>query len=48
VTDRITSRVPELPDAFRKLTELDDERLDRVLAGIKRLGPDGGKGRKRS
>jgi transcriptional regulator with XRE-family HTH domain len=34
VPERIRKRVFERPDAFRKLAELDDEGLDRVLVGI--------------
>ena len=42
IPDRMKRRILERPDAFRKLTELDDEGLDRVLsvldAGHRRSG----------
>jgi transcriptional regulator with XRE-family HTH domain len=34
VPDRIKRRVLERPDAFRKLTELDDKALDRLMAHL--------------
>jgi transcriptional regulator with XRE-family HTH domain len=34
IPDRMKQRILERPDAFRKLTELDDKALDRVLAQI--------------
>jgi hypothetical protein len=34
IPDRMKRRILERPDAFRKLTELDDEGLDRVLAVV--------------
>ena len=34
VPDRIRRRVLERPDAFRKLTELDDKALDRLMAHL--------------
>ncbi len=39
IPDRMKKRILERPDAFRKLTELDDLALDRVLQGL-----DGGQG----
>jgi transcriptional regulator with XRE-family HTH domain len=35
IPDRMKKRILERPDDFRKLTELDDKSLDRVLEGIK-------------
>jgi transcriptional regulator with XRE-family HTH domain len=34
IPDRTKRRILERPDAFRKLTELDDKALDRVLEGL--------------
>jgi transcriptional regulator with XRE-family HTH domain len=34
VPERIKRRVLERPDAFRKLADLDDEALDKVLEGL--------------
>jgi transcriptional regulator with XRE-family HTH domain len=34
IPDRMKRRILERPDAFRKLTELDDEALDRVLTAV--------------
>jgi len=34
IPDRMKRRILERPDAFRKLTELDDAGLDRVLAAV--------------
>jgi transcriptional regulator with XRE-family HTH domain len=39
IPDRMKQRILERPDAFRKLTELDDKALDRVLRVL-----DGGQG----
>jgi HTH-type transcriptional regulator, competence development regulator len=36
IPDRMKRRILERPDAFRKLTELDDKALDRVLEQIDR------------
>ncbi|MBM4072200.1 MAG: helix-turn-helix transcriptional regulator [Planctomycetes bacterium] len=34
IPDRMKRRILERPDAFRKLVELDDKALDRVLEGL--------------
>lgn len=34
IPDRMKKRILERPEAFRKLTELDDQALDRVLAAL--------------
>jgi transcriptional regulator with XRE-family HTH domain len=38
IPDRMKRRILERPDAFRKLTELDDKALDRVMVQVARLG----------
>ena len=44
IPDRMKQRILERPDAFRKLTELDDKALDRVLRVLE--GGQGERGRK--
>jgi hypothetical protein len=34
IPDRMKKRILERPDAFRRLTELDDKALNRVLEGL--------------
>jgi transcriptional regulator with XRE-family HTH domain len=40
IPERIKRRVLERPDAFRKLADLDDEALDRMVRSLDDLPPD--------